>query len=533
MSHNTGEQSTHLSNITSTQRAITPTLVQQQPENEVKISSTSPPAAKRRNIRSSSADPPTPTNDSSALLATPKESDKLRSTNFICPVCCDLLKEPFITPCGHSYCYVCIKDCSRCPICREIFTQLIPNRNLGEVLDKFRKQQGREKDIPVKAKEILDQLQNIDSIEIQTLLLNHLSQSIKVRSTEKKVINMEIQHSFLSNLLEQKINDMNLLGTQIDLLKEDLSNLGRMLEAEKVALPNNCQLGFPHDFPRPSHLQVSSATEHAAFLPDGAKSDKLTCVLTHFNELAESYMQVRMPSCFDTTSNNGLENWGTSLSELTEYSKFQKLKIMKLQSIVPSIDFDKDQLFFAAAEMIQVKVHNYRSVMECSGPVHYPVQNVRYTSNISSISYNNFLQNQMAFCCVDGSVMMSDVYTGAIARQWKEHQSRVWSLDCNYADPKIIASASNDFTVKAWSIDMPYSIPVVNTGTCIYAVRFHPASCNFLAYTGADHKVYYHDLRKPPVPLCIMEGHKKAVTYCHFLNDQELVSLSIDCELKL
>ena len=162
-----------------------------------------------------------------------------------------------------------------------------------------------------------------------------------------------------------------------------------------------------------------------------------------------------MPSCFDTTSNNGLENWGTSLSELTEYSKFQKLKTMKYQSIVPSIDFDKNQLFFAAAEMTQVKVHNYRSVMECSGPVHYPVQNVRYTSNISSISYNNFLQNQMAFCCVDGSVMISDVHTGEITRQWKEHQSRVWSLHCNYADPKIIASASNDFTVKAWSVDIP------------------------------------------------------------------------------
>ena len=63
----------------------------------------------------------------------------------------------------------------------------------------------------------------------------------------------------------------------------------------------------------------------------------------------------------------------------------------------------------------------------------------------------------MAFCCVDGSVMISDIHTGEITRQWKEHQSRVWSLHCNYADPKIIASASNDFTVKAWSVDIPYS----------------------------------------------------------------------------
>ena len=175
---------------------------------------------------------------------------------------------------------------------------------------------------------------------------------------------------------------------------------------------------------KPSHLEGALATECAAFLSDSAKSEKLTCVLTHFNELAESYIQARMPSCFDTTSNNGLENWGTSLSELTEYSKFQKLKTIKYQSIVPIIK----SIIFAAAEMTQVKVHNCISVMECSGPVHYPVQNVRYTSNVSSISYNNFLQNHMAFCCVDGSVMISDVHTGEIVRQWKEHQSRVWSL---------------------------------------------------------------------------------------------------------
>ena len=30
-----------------------------------------------------------------------------------------------------------------------------------------------------------------------------------------------------------------------------------------------------------------------------------------------------------------------------------------------------------------------------------------------------------------------------------------------------------------------------------------------------------------------MEGHNKPVNYCHFLNDQELVSLSVNSELKL
>ena len=402
------------------------TVVQseRQPEGDVAIA---PPQVKCRKTCSSSDLPEQPLADEySVHLDTPKESVKLCSTDFICPVCCDLLKEPFITLCGHSYCYVCIKDCSRCPICRESLNQLIPYRNLGEVVEKFKKQEGENQDIPVKAKEVLDQLQNIDSIEIQTLLVNHLSQLIRRRNKEKKVADMEIQYSFLSGLLEQKINDMKLFESQINMLKEDLANVGKML-VEKVPLPNKPLFGFVSescDFAGPSHLQGPLATDSETFLHDSAKSDKLTCVLTHFNELAESYIQARMPSCLNANDNNCLENWGTSLSELTKYSKFQKLKTIKCQNIVSSIDFDKDQLFFSAAEMTQVKVHNYKSVMECSGPLHYPIQNIRCVSNISSIFYNNFLLNQLAFCCSNGSVIMSDVHTGAHVRQWKEHQSR-------------------------------------------------------------------------------------------------------------
>ena len=422
-SHATRRRSTRNGNTNvnsaSNQRPIAPMVCQsEQPETlDVEISPTSP-QLKRRKINSS--DPPTQPNEFSATsrLVTPKESDKLCSTDFIYPICLDLLKEPFITPCGHSYCYGCIKDSRKCPICRELLNQLIPNRNLGEIVEKFKKQQvGQNQDIPMKPKEVLDQLQNINSIEVQTLLLNHLSQSIRGRNKEKKVVNMEIQHSFLSSLLEQKINDVKLFGKQIDVLKEDLANIGKMLEAEEVAVPNNSLLGFPsqsHDPAGPSCLQGSVAT-------DCVKSEKMTCVLTHFDELAESYIQARIPSCFDITGNNNLENWGTSLSELAKYSKFQKLKTIKYQSIVSSIDFDNNQLFFATAETSQVKVHNYRSVMESSGPVHYPVQNVKCASNISSICYNNFLQNQLAFCCYDGSVVVSDVHTGAVTRQWKDH----------------------------------------------------------------------------------------------------------------
>ncbi|XP_058872392.1 E3 ubiquitin/ISG15 ligase TRIM25-like [Acipenser ruthenus] len=70
---------------------------------------------------------------------------------FNCSVCQEILKDPVIIPCGHSYCMGCIKNCwdqidhagvYSCPQCRETFTPrpvLCRNTMLAEVVEELEK----------------------------------------------------------------------------------------------------------------------------------------------------------------------------------------------------------------------------------------------------------------------------------------------------------------------------------------------------------------------------------------------------------
>lgn len=78
----------------------------------------------------STAGAPSPSNSEIEL-----ESDK----DILCPICMQIIKDAFLTSCGHSFCYMCIvthlQNKSDCPCCSHFLTanHLYPNFLLNKV----------------------------------------------------------------------------------------------------------------------------------------------------------------------------------------------------------------------------------------------------------------------------------------------------------------------------------------------------------------------------------------------------------------
>ncbi|KAJ2784206.1 hypothetical protein H4R18_001261 [Coemansia javaensis] len=336
----------------------------------------------------------------------------------------------------------------------------------------------------------------------------------------------------------------------------------------------------------PTTATTTTMTAAAAAAPAAAaaaveRSQYSRRVNEHYGDLEAYYFDTRMRGAGE----EGLSEFMETLTTVARYERFRHVATLRYgdstasTAIVASIEFDRDEEIFAVAGVARkIKIYDYMNVMQqadmwsdytttsaskaharqprrpagrqewwsrddgdgaeeppapVSTMMQYPAAEFTNRSKISCLSFNPYIKAQLACSDYDGTVSLWDVGVGTPTMSLGEHEKRAWSLDFSHADPTRLCSGSDDGKVKIWSTNRRASVMTIEGKANVCCVRFNPLHGNILSFGSADHNVHCFDLRSPKQPLCVLRGHRKAVSYTRFLTPDEVISASTDSSLKL
>lgn len=153
--------------------------------------------------------------------------------DWLCPICMQIIKDAFLTACGHSFCYMCIithlQNKSDCPCCGVYLTnnQLFPNRLLDKLLKKTSAQQISKTASPVEQfHHSLEQGCEVSVKELDTLL-SVLTEKKRKMEQDEAERNMKILMEFLNSLKMQKVDELNETQNDLQYVKEDINVVER------------------------------------------------------------------------------------------------------------------------------------------------------------------------------------------------------------------------------------------------------------------------------------------------------------------
>lgn len=517
-----------------------------------------------------------------------------KNNDYLCPVCFELIDEAHITRCGHTFCLHCLtkslESNPRCPKCScplNINEHVFPNFLLNELISKYKNRIGAE--IPGLSREgsferdqgPLDGLRHYLASEYQNLslpdvnvILEFLTQRKHLLEAESCAAQNKLLHEFLTQLLLQREEQLTQLTKEVALIKKDIGKVENILQSVQSKCPKlDDSVSIKLE---PSNLLESLPGTSSAEGPPPSngfngshKSSDLTSMTlpmrrkrmhAHFDDFVQCYFSTRAKELIlgnneerergtpmddrtmgAHTSNGGLDLFRENLVKFSRYNTLRPLAtlnysndIFNNSTIVSSIEFDKDNEFFAIAGVTKrIKVFDYGAVIRDTVDIHYPCSEMVSNSKISCISWNSYRKGTLASSDYEGTVTVWDANTGQRCKTFQEHEKRCWSVDFNNVDTRLIASGSDDARVKLWSLNSDQSIASLEAKANVCCVKFNPRSSCHLAFGSADHCVHYYDLRNMKEALTVFRGHKKAVSYVKFLNHEEIVSASTDSQLKM
>ncbi|KAJ6814382.1 E3 ubiquitin-protein ligase COP1-like [Iris pallida] len=536
-----------------------------------------------------------------------QEQQQVQDKEVLCPICMGMMKDAFLTACGHSFCYMCIvthlQNKNDCPCCAHYLTKshLFPNFLLNKLLKKTYSRQVAKTASPVEHLRLALQQGCEMSVKDLDNLLSLLSEKKQKMEQHEAETNMQILLDFLHCLRKQKLDELNEVQTDLQYIKEDINAVERhRIEMYRARERYSVKLRMLLDDPMAAKLWPSTTDNHNNVLASSTRSSG-TCsgnfqgkrvdmklqgnfqghqkkdalsglepqhsltqsglavarkrrVHAQFNELQEYYLQRRRDGTSQrhkqeerdmNTINRegyhaGLEDFQSVLTTFTRYSRLRVIAELRhgdlfhTANIVSSIEFDRDDEFFATAGVSKrIKVFEFSTVVNEPADVHCPVVEMSTRSKLSCLSWNKYSKNIIASSDYEGIVTVWDVNTRQSVMEYEEHEKRAWSVDFSRTEPSMLVSGSDDCKVKVWCTKQEASAFSIDMKANICCVKYNPGSSIYVAVGSADHHIHYFDLRNTSAPLYVFKGHRKAVSYVKFLSTNELASASTDSTLRL
>ncbi|KAK7573619.1 hypothetical protein V9T40_010810 [Parthenolecanium corni] len=506
-----------------------------------------------------------------------------KTNDFLCPICFDVIEAAHITRCGHTFCYRCILKAlevnHRCPKCSFALAGIehtFPNFLLNELISKYKsrlkaaEELGLSPDYSFERGSVSpnssDSLKDFVASESNNLSLPDVNVMLEVLQQRKLRLEAEscvtqnkLLYEFLKSLLRLKERQLCDVTKEVSILKKDIEDVEDILKTSEAKTTSSSldrcdESTVKREAVVPEREELSRCESFNSVhknmeITQSSFSLRNQIIQTHFDDFVKCYFSCRAKEVTFgraekssiSGGDSGLDTFRENLIKFSRYSKLRPLAtlsysndIFNNSTIVSSIEFDKDNEFFAIAGVTKrIKVYEYAQVIQDTVDMHYPCNEMVSSSKISCISWNSYHKGVLASSDYEGTVTVWDVTTSQRTKTFQEHEKRCWSVDFNNVDTRLIASGSDDARVKLWSLNMDHSVASLEAKANVCCVKFNPKSSFHLAFGSADHCVHYYDLRSMKHALAVFKGHRKAVSYVKFLNKEDIVSASTDSQLKL
>ena len=247
-------------------------------------------------------------------------------SDLLCFICNSIIQNAASVPCGHSYCRSCIvlhiESTPSCPQCSH----------------------------PLSLNEIFPNL-------LLQKLIQRSNPSLKPTFSIQSHVNYELLLKFLRISKDKKLSELNSLNSQLEILDTDIGMVSTRLNTARKAANEN---KTPKETSVPENKVDVIKIEPS--VPAVVNDDRITVLVDkqynrinqHFNDLQDYYFSLHKDT--DQVQRSGIE-FSDTFSKFSKYSRIKTLANLHYadsffngsNSIVSSIEFDKDDEFFATA----------------------------------------------------------------------------------------------------------------------------------------------------------------------------------------